>query len=162
MHSRILPKKLIFPLLLMLVLCVSGCGAKSVQIAAGDTASTALFDYSVTGTEVLDTYPGIEIPEGQKLIRLWLVVKNTSQQSYSMFAQDFQIQWGSGDEDYTTCLDAVDGTMIPDSYALEPGKSHQGAMLVLVPQDCTEVTVAYQEMHADGSRGTAYFLEVLL
>lgn len=161
MHSRILHKKLIL-LLLVLALLVSGCGAKSVQVSDGNTVSTALFDYSVTETDVLDSYSGIDIPEGQKLVRLWLLVKNTSQQSYSMFAEDFQIQWGEGDEDFSTCLKAVDDTMMPDSYTLDPGKSHQGAMLVLVPQDCTSVTIAYQELHADGSRGTAYFLEVLL
>lgn len=161
MHRRILHKKLVF-LLLGLALLISGCGAKSVQVSDGNTVSTALFNYSISEAEVLDTYAGIDVPEGQKLVRLWLVVKNTSQQSYSMFAEDFQIQWGDGAQDYSTCLQSVDDTMMPDAYTLDPGKSHQGAMLVLVPQDCTSVTIAYQEMHSDGSRGTAYFLEVLL
>lgn len=143
-------------------LSLAACGNKSVQAGSGETVSTALFDFSITDAEVLDSYTDIEIPQGQKLVRLWLLVKNTSQQSYTMFAQDFQIQWGEGDSDFGTCLDAVDSTMMPESYQLDPGKSHQGAMLVLVPQDCTDLTVAYQEVTSKGKKGTAYFLEVTL
>ena len=47
-----------------------------------------------------------------------LNIKNTSSQTYTMFLQDFQIQWGEGDSDYGTCLNAVDDTMMP--YAYEP------------------------------------------
>lgn len=37
-----------------------------------------------------------------------------------MFLQDFQIQWGEGDSDYGTCLNAVDDTMMPYAYELTP------------------------------------------
>lgn len=83
-------------LLLTPVLLLCGCGASaSVRASQGDTVSTALFDYSVPEAEVLDSYPGIPVPEGNKLVRLWLVVKNTSSQQYTMFARDFQVQWGT-------------------------------------------------------------------
>ena len=155
--------KPVWVLLLIPVLVLCGCkAAPSVRGAHGDTVSTVLFDYSVPETEILDAYPGIEVPADRKLVRLWLVVTNTSTQQYTMFAQDFQVQWGEGAEDYGTCLTAVDDAMMPDSYSLDPGKSHRGAMLVPVPRDCTALTLAYQEQLADGSNGTAYFLEVAL
>lgn len=162
-HSGVLRQAFLWMLLLIPSLLLCGCGAPaSVRGAQGETLSTALFDYSVPETEVLDSYPGLSIPEGHKLVRLWLVVKNTSTQHYTMFAQDFQVQWGEGPEDFGTCLAAVDDTMVPDSYALEPGMTHRDAMLVPVPRDCTALTLAYQEQLADGRAGTAYFLEVTL
>lgn len=157
----VLHTNLVWVLLLVPVLLLSGCGGSpSVRASRGDTVSTALFDYSVPEAEVLDSYPGIQVPQDRKLVRLWLVVKNTSMQQYTMFAQDFQIQWGDGAEDFGTCLAAVDEAMMPDSYSLDPGMTHRDAMLVPVPRDCTALTLAYQEQLADGRAGTAYFLEV--
>lgn len=149
---------------LFFALLLTGCGgnSNSVKAQVEETVSTVLFDFTVADPETLDSYDGVEIPQGDKLVRMWLEVKNTSDETYTMFAEDFQIQWGDGDDDFGTCLEAVDSTMIPYSYELAPGKSRRGAMLVAVPQDCTVLTVAYEELQADGNRAAAYFVEVPL
>lgn len=147
---------------LFFALLLTGCGSKSVQAQAGETVSTVLFDFTVSDPETLDSYTGIDIPDGQKLVQMFLKVSNTSDQTYTMFAEDFQIQWGEGENDFGTCLEAVDDYMMPYSYQLDPGKTYSGMMLVLVPEDCTQLTVAYQEMKADGEKATAYFVEVPL
>lgn len=147
---------------LFFALLLTGCGSQSVQAQVGETVSTVLFDFTVSDPETLDSYTGIDIPDGQKLVQMFLKVTNTSDQTYTMFAEDFQIQWGDGDDDFGTCLDAMDSDMMPFSYDLEPGQSHTGMMLALVPTDCTQLTVAYQEMKANGDKATAYFVEVPL
>lgn len=147
---------------LFFTLLLAGCAAKSVQAQAGETVSTVLFDFTVSDPETLDSYTGIDIPDGQKLVQMFLKVSNTSDQTYTMFAEDFQIQWGEGDDDFGTCLEAVDDYMMPYSYQLDPGKTYSGMMLVLVPENCTQLTVAYQEMKASGDKATAYFVEVPL
>jgi hypothetical protein len=147
---------------LFFTLLLAGCAAKSVQAQVGETVSTVLFDFTVSDPETLDSYTGIDIPDGQKLVQMFLKVSNTSDQTYTMFAEDFQIQWGEGDDDFGTCLEAVDDYMMPYSYQLDPGKTYSGMMLVLVPEDCTQLTVAYQEMKASGDKATAYFVEVPL
>lgn len=147
---------------LFFTLLLAGCAAKSVQAQVGETVSTVLFDFTVSDPETLDSYTGIDIPDGQKLVRMFLKVSNTSDQTYTMFAEDFQIQWGEGENDFGTCLEAVDDYMMPYSYQLDPGKTYSGMMLVLVPEDCTQLTVAYQEMKASGDKATAYFVEVPL
>lgn len=147
---------------LFFTLLLAGCAAKSVQAQVGETVSTVLFDFTVSDPQTLESYPNIEIPDGQKLVSMTLKVDNTSDQTYTMFAEDFQIQWGEGDGDFGTCLNAVDTNMMPYSYQLEPGKSHTGNMLVLVPADCTQLTVAYQEVKGNGDKATAYFVEVPL
>ena len=121
-----------------------------------------MFDFTVSDPQTLESYSSIAIPDGEKLVSMNLTVNNTSEQSYTMFAQDFQIQWGDGDEDFGTCLAAIDDDMVPYSYALGPGKSYTGTMLVFVPEDCNQLTVAYQEMKANGDKATAYFVEVPL
>lgn len=147
---------------LFFTLLLAGCAAKSVQAQVGETVSTVLFDFTVSDPETLDSYTGIGIPDGQKLVQMFLKVSNTSDQTYTMFAEDFQIQWGEGENDFGTCLEAVDDYMMPYSYQLDPGKTYSGMMLVLVPEDCTQLTVAYQEMKASGDKATAYFVEVPL
>ena len=147
---------------LFFTLLLAVCAAKSVQAQAGETVSTVLFDFTVSDPETLDSYTGIDIPDGQKLVQMFLKVSNTSDQTYTMFAEDFQIQWGEGENDFGTCLEAVDDYMMPYSYQLDPGKTYSGMMLVLVPEDCTQLTVAYQEMKASGDKATAYFVEVPL
>lgn len=147
---------------LFFTLLLAGCAAKSVQAQVGETVSTVLFDFTVSDPETLDSYTGIDIPDGQKLVQMFLKVSNTSDQTYTMFAEDFQIQWGEGENDFGTCLEAVDDYMMPYSYQLDPGKTYSGMMLVLVPEDCTQLTVAYQEMKANGDKATAYFVEVPL
>ena len=145
-----------------LALFVTGCGAQDVQAEVGQTIQTALLDFTVTDPEVLDAYPGVTVPDGDKLVRLWLTVKNTSDQTYTMFAQDFQLQWGPDAEDFGVCLTTQGEGLLPDSYELPPGKSRSGAMLAAVPQDCTALTVAYAERDADGQRVAAYFVAVPL
>lgn len=147
-------------LLLLSVVCLTACGGeKSVMAKAGETVSTVLFDFSISDVKTINSYSGVEVPDGSKLVSMQLTVKNTSDETYTMFAEDFQLQWGDGDEDFGTCLSAVDDDMMPYSYELEPGQSHTGTMLVTVPADCTQLTVAYQEIRASGDKGTAYFVE---
>ena len=87
--------------LLLAAACLTACGGeKSVMAKAGETVSTALFDFSISDVETINSYSGVEVPDGSKLVRMQLTVKNTSDETYTMFAEDFQLQWGDGDESY--------------------------------------------------------------
>ena len=160
-HGKI--RRAAWVLAAVLLLALGGCSrVESVQAQAGETVSTALFDFTVAEPQTLDAYPGIQIPDGRKLVTMLLTVSNTSDQTYTMFSEDFQIQWGGGAEDFGPCLAAVDDTMLPYGYELAPGASRSGAMLALVPADCTALTVTCQEFRAVGDPAAAYFVEVQL
>lgn len=104
-----------------MALLLTACGKTNAHNnTAGETVSTALFDFSITDVSLVESYPGIDIPDGECLVRMRLNIKNTSSQTYTMFLQDFQIQWGEGDSDYGTCLNAVDDTMMPYAYDADP------------------------------------------
>ena len=86
----------------------------------GETVHTGLFDFTVSGVSVVESYGSLETEEGSRLVRMDLTVTNTSNEAYLMFSQDFQLQWGDGTEDFGTCLPAVDEEMTPYAYTLEP------------------------------------------
>ena len=144
------------------VLLLAGCGSRTVQAGPEETVSTALFDFTVSEAQPLTEYPGVTIPEGERLISLMMTVTNTSEETLPLFAQDFQFHWGEEASAFGGCLDALDDQMMPYAQDLAPGTSGGGLVLVLVPRDCTTLTVAYGEQHADGTAAGRYFVEVPL
>lgn len=151
----------ILPLFLVAIMTACG-GNESITAQVGEKVYTTLFNFTISDVQTLDSYAVIKVPDGSKLVSMQLTVENTSEQSCTMFAEDFQIQWGDGDDDFGTCLAAVNTDMVPYSYTLEPGESYTGTMVVAVPSDCTKITIAYQEFKANGDKATAYFVEAAL
>lgn len=147
---------------LLLVVLLTACSSGSspdVYAEAGETVHTGLFDFVVSDVSVVRSY-GILVPnDGNKLVRMDLAVTNTSDEKYTMFAQDFQLQWGDGEEDFGTCLAAIDDDMTPYAYTLYPGSSYESVMVVQVPEEADRLTVAYREKLSDGEDGSAYFVE---
>lgn len=156
-------KTVLCVLTLVVALLLAGCGGSdaSIRAEAGETVQTALFDFTCdTPPRVVDGYNNITTPDGEKLVIFMMTVTNTSNETYDIFKDDFQIQWGK--DDFGVALDAVDDVMMPDATTLQPGESLSGWMLVNLPQDTNDFVVAYQEMLADGSNGNAYFVDLSL
>ena len=150
-------------LTLVAALLLAGCGgAKSTRAKADETVHTALFDFTCGQAEVIDSYNGIDIPEGDKLVQFHISVTNTSDSGFLIFKDDFQLQWGDGDSDFGVGFDAVDDDMLPEVTGVSPGSTLEGNILVAVPQDTTTLTVAYQETYEDGSDADAYFVDLSL
>lgn len=155
-------KTVLCVLTLAAALLLAGCGGSdaSIRAKASETVQTALFDFTCDTPRVVDGYNSITTPDGQKLVIFMMTVTNTSNETYDIFKDDFQIQWGK--DDFGVALDAVDDVMMPDATTLQPGESLSGWMLVNLPQDTNDFVVAYQEMLADGSNGNAYFVDLSL
>ena len=159
-------KTLLCVLILAAALLLAGCGGSdtSVRAKADETVETALFDFACSDVKVEDSHDGIEVPDGQKLVSFLISITNTSDEAYSIFKDDFQLQWGDGDNDFGVGFSATedDFTMLPDSTELLPDSSIMGRIYVAVPQDTTTLTVAYQEILEDGSNGNAYFVDLTI
>lgn len=157
-------KTVLCVLALAAALLLAGCGESnaSARAKADETVHTALFDFTCGQAEVIDSYNGIDIPEGDKLVQFHISVTNTSDEPYTIFKDDFQLQWGKGDSDFGVGLAPVDDSMLPKGTALKAGDSVEGLILVAVPQDTTTLTVAYQETYEDGSDADAYFVDLSL
>ena len=128
----------------------------------GDVMRTYFFDYTVNSAYTCNDYEGYTPSEGNKLLVAEVTVKNTDRSTVTMYDTDFQIQWGEGDSDYGTCLNAVDDTMMPYAYELTPGQERSDWLMAEIPDGSTSCTIAYQEYKTDGSKGDAYFVEAAL
>lgn len=94
-----------------MALLLTACGKTNAHNnTAGETVSTALFDFSITDVSLVESYPGIDIPDGECLVRMRLNIKNTSSQTYTCSCR-FPDPVGEGDSDIGTCMNAVDDTM---------------------------------------------------
>ncbi len=88
---------------------------------------------------------------------------NTSDETYDIFKDDFQLQWGDGDNDFGVAIYPVTPEMFPNDTRLEPGATVEGNILVAVPSDsATTLTVAYQEVLGNGNDGNASFVDLSL
>lgn len=158
-------KTLLCVLILVAALLLAGCGgAKSTRAKADETVHTALFDFTCGQAEVIDSYNGIDIPDGDKLVQFQLTVENTSDDGYLVFKDDFQLQWGDGEADFGVGIDPDedDDKMFPESCGLSAGSTVTGLVLVAVPQDTTNLTVAYQEVLGNGNDGNNFFVDLSL
>ena len=60
-----------------MALLLTACGKTNAHNnTAGETVSTALFDFSITDVSLVESYPGIDIPDGERLVRMRLNIKN--------------------------------------------------------------------------------------
>ena len=156
-------KTVLCVLALAAALLLAGCGgAKSTRAKADETVHTALFDFTCGQAEVIDSYNGIDIPEGDKLVQFHISVTNTSDETYDIFKDDFQLQWGDGDNDFGVAIYPVTPEMFPNDTKLEPGATVEGNMLVAVPSDTATLTVAYQEVLGNGNDGNNFFVDLSL
>lgn len=151
-------------LTLVAALLLVGCGESnaSARAKADETVHTALFDFTCGQAEVIDVYKSISIPEGDKLVQFQISVTNTSEETYPIYKDDFQLQWGDGDDDFCVGCEPEDDVMLPDVTNLAPGESVSGLIVAKIPTDASTLTVAYQENYEDGSNANAYFVDLSL
>lgn len=157
-------KTVLCVLTLVAALLLAGCGESnaSARAKADETVHTALFDFTCGQAEVIDVYKSISIPEGDKLVQFQISVTNTSEETYPIYKDDFQLQWGNGDDDFCVGCEPEDDVMLPDVTNLAPGESVSGLIVAKIPTDASTLTVAYQENYEDGSNANAYFVDLSL
>ena len=94
-----------------MALLLTACGKTNAHNnTAGETVSTALFDFSITDVSLVESYPGIDIPDGERLVRMRLNIKNTSSQRFFVvfiFFDEHAVRFGV-DGDTCALLLAVD------------------------------------------------------
>lgn len=136
--------------------------ARYIVVRVVNTDPTALFDFTCGQPETIEKFGNIAIPEGDKLVQFHISVTNTSDETYDIFKDDFQLQWGDGDNDFGVAIYPVTPEMFPNDTKLEPGATVEGNMLVAVPSDTATLTVAYQEVLGNGNDGNNFFVDLSL
>lgn len=149
---------LVLALCLCLTLALAACGGKdsgsSNDSFLGEEVSTDFFDFSIDSAEVCSSYNDLTASSGNHLVVVEMSIKNTSTYSMPMFDNDFQIQWGSGDEDYAF---PVAGSLCAD-YEIPINDTATGDLVFEVPSDTKDYSIAFEEYYEDNTTGETYFI----
>lgn len=177
-------KKLLAFLLPAVILAASltGCGVSGKVIEAGDegyaegaigdTMRTYFFDYTIKDAYLCSEFEGYAPTEGYSLLVAEINVKNTFDESITMFDWDFVVLWpdeNGGDlYDYpvTSYEDVVlpspaSDKLLPAEYDLEKKKSRSGLLLFEVPEGMSELSIAYIESFDDDTTGNAFYTDFI-
>lgn len=140
--------------LVLAVGCSGGdSGAKTQTGDADETLSTYFFDFSLEGVEVADSYEDYTPAEGNKLLLVKTHVKNDFGEDLPMFDTDFQVQWGTGEEDYAWSVDPFNDEMMPAESTLAKDEEITYFQVYEVPADIMDYTFVYLEEFDDDTTG---------
>jgi len=170
--------KKILSLLLACTLAMSvlaGCGSSGSGTAAnaitakdglaegklGDTFATKWFNWTATGAELADSYGTLKAGDGCTYLIVHATVENTFGEEVPMYANDFQLIWGDGDDDNARPLNGLldlntQKEMFPTEYALAKGETRTGDSVFKVPAGITSFGYAFCEYLEDGSEGDVF------
>lgn len=107
----------------------------------------SFFGYSFDSATSLDSYPGLTVSDGNKLIDMVITTKNTFGETIEMYAWDYQLQWGSRDnsETFAETFEAVDEDMAPEIYELGDGATITFHYVFEAPADVKDFELCYLE-----------------
>lgn len=120
----------------------------------GDTLSTKFFEFTVDSAQVANSYEDSVPGDGMQFLVVNLTIHNTSTYSMPMLSDDFQIQWGSGDEDYGW---PVAGSLCTD-YEIAINDIVAGDLVFEVPEGTKDYSVSFLEYFEDGTEGDSFFI----
>ena len=173
-------------LTLLLLLALPACGGGSetsggsgggevwaedgyAEARIGDLVHSYFMDFTVNGAYTAAEYHGHTAPEGMKVLVVEMTVKNTFQESISMYDIDFQGQWSASAETDEFAwpitvgenggeVDAVGEAQFPAEYELGVNESRTGDLVFDVPADEKDFSVSYIELFSDNSEGDTFFV----
>lgn len=154
-------KRLTLTLMVAVIALLVSCGSKSVEESKnyyiGDKITTDFFDYTPNSAVAADSYEGYTPAEGNKLVVVDMTIKNTETYSMPMSLYDFQIQWGSGEEDFDCPLEQFCDEQLPDEYEIPINGTEEGQLIFEVPADKKDFSLGFLEIYEDESTADAFF-----
>ena len=165
-----------------LTVSLTGCGSDSGVQPSGndiyandegystgemhDTVHTYFFDFTINSAYVCETYESYTPAEGNDLLVAEVTIKNTFEDTITMYDTDFQVQWNDEAEDafdvpitYHMDIDEVlNEDVFPYEYELKKNKSRTGLMIFEVPEGNTEFSISYLEYFEDYTYGDVHFV----
>lgn len=110
----------------------------------GDTVHSYFLDFTVNSAYTTDSYAGFTPAEGNQVLVVNMTVKNTFNESITMWDDDFWCQWSSGQEaeDFAYAitedgsdlpLDTISDEQLPGEYDLSVSEERTGDLVFEVP-----------------------------
>ena len=135
----------------------------------GSLMHSYFMDFTVNSAYTAAAYHGHAAPEGKRVLVVEMTVRNTFKESISMYDIDFQGQWSASAETDEFAwpitvgedggeLDTVAEEQLPAEYELAVDESRTGTLVFDVPADEKDFSIAYQELFADDTDGSTFFV----
>lgn len=156
-------------LLLAAVMATSviGCGGSAGGVVRpknglaegkiGNTMRTYWFDFSVNSAYLCDSFSGYDAADGYNLLVVDITVTNTFSEILPMFDSDFWIDWDPDDDDaYAYPVEnasSLNSNILPGEYYLMVDETENGLLLYEIPDDNTDLAIAYMELTDQNETG---------
>ena len=171
-------KKAVFLGMILLMGLCSGCSAaqetttaiqaqgrdygQNIELAEGDTMSTAFFDMTVNSASLASEIDGyVPINETDQFLVVNITVTNTfdSEEPLPMIDADFELEYLSGEETVSIFPESqFAADQLPASYDIEQGGSQTGNLIYVVPSDASDFRIFYYDLWDDDFEGNSFWL----
>ena len=132
----------------------------SAKAGIGETMTNVFFSFSVNRAELTDNYEGEMAERGFLFLVAEITVTNTFDETLPMWASDFLVQWGDGDDDYGYPLVHFAETQMEDEFNLEVGADVTADVVFEVPlqEGGNEYNISYLEYYEDDVEGNMFYV----
>lgn len=123
----------------------------------GNLMRTMWFDFTVTDAAIADDYHGYAPAEGEELVVVTVDLKNTYTASLPMWDYDFQLTWGSGDDEFSYPVtdggnvETVYEGQMPGEYSLGIDQKATYEIVYPAPAGQSDFSLWFVENIDDGS-----------
>lgn len=134
-----------------------------VTAEVGETTTNAFFEWTVSSVRTAYEIDGYTPAEGTKYVIADISTKNiTYHNDLPLGNYDYIIAWGAGDEEWDWSLYEFTDGMYPDDVVVEVGKTVEGMLIFVVPEDVKDVSIIYEEIYDDDFVGNTYSYDIVL
>ena len=128
----------------------------------GSTMKTAWFDYSIDAAYyTTDEIGGYSPAEGNELVVVEITIKNTFARTVPMSNWDFDLEWGTGNEEYTYPIEVSEPILenqFPAEYELKVNESRTGTLVYEAPEGTKDFSVGFVEYYENDTEGNAFWV----
>ena len=123
----------------------------------GDTIELYWYDLIVRSATEVDSYAGYEPAEGNKLIDVVIYFESVFSDVSPMSNAEYSIHWGRGASQGTSSLDALDDTMMPSYWEIEPDEKIEYHLVFEVPADKDGFSLEFEASFESTPDEVTYF-----
>ena len=133
----------------------------------GDTMRNVFFDFIVNHAETAGSYGSLQADSGSQFVIVNLTVANPSRAELPMFDTDFQLIWGSEEDEWEVPITYYDQSvykegMLKAEYTVSAGEKVSGDLVFQVPAGAAGFVIYYEEFFDSGEHGDVYAVELNL
>lgn len=134
-----------------------------ITAKVGETTNNVFFEWTVSSVWVSYDIDGYTPPDGYMYVAADIITTNTTyDNNLPLGNSDYIIVWGPEEDGWDYPLDEFTEGMYPDEVTVEVGKTVEGLLVFLVPDDVQDVSIIYDEIYDDDFVGNSYSYDITL